>query len=68
MESKKEEEKAKKIEELKKIQELKLKKLESIAINYVESLLSDENEMDTDVLKYLLNDLLPLKEMHENVL
>ncbi|MBD3188074.1 hypothetical protein GF325_14655 [Candidatus Bathyarchaeota archaeon] len=56
-----------KIERLKKEHQLRIQKLEKIAKDYVESILSDENEFDLDVLRYMLLDLLPLKEVREDV-
>jgi hypothetical protein len=41
-------------------------KLREIGANYVESIFQNENEMDIAVLRYLLNDLLPLQEIRMN--
>ncbi|MFX0102910.1 MAG: hypothetical protein ACFFCS_25300 [Candidatus Hodarchaeota archaeon] len=56
----------KEITELRNIQEMKIKKLEQITRDYVEELLKDENEIDRTTLAYLLDELLPLKEMRED--
>lgn len=54
------------IEQLKNVQEMKIKKLEQITKDYVEELLKDENEIEITTLSYLLDELLPLKEMRED--
>ncbi|HME53874.1 MAG TPA: hypothetical protein VKM55_16735 [Candidatus Lokiarchaeia archaeon] len=47
------------VAEMKGIYEQKLDELKKIAMNYVESLLANENDIDVVVLRYMLNDLLP---------
>nr|MDO8112127.1 hypothetical protein [Candidatus Sigynarchaeota archaeon] len=54
------------VDEMKGIFEQKLDKLKKMAKDYFESLLSKENEMDLVVLRYLLNDLLPLRDLKLN--
>lgn len=51
---------------MKGIFEQKMEKLKKITMDYVESLLAKENEMDVVVLRYLLNDLLPLQDLQLN--
>jgi GTPase SAR1 family protein len=55
-----------KVEEMKGIFEKKIDKLKALAKDYVESLLGKQNEMDLVVLRYLLNDLLPLRDLDLN--
>ncbi|MHA1680645.1 MAG: hypothetical protein ACTSUE_06525 [Promethearchaeota archaeon] len=63
----KEQDKKDRIEQLKNIEKMKIHRLEQITKDYVEILLQDENEIEIDVLRYLLLDLLPLAEVHEDV-
>ncbi|MEX2680032.1 MAG: hypothetical protein Q6373_000400 [Candidatus Sigynarchaeota archaeon] len=53
-----------KIEEMRGIFEKKVDKLKTMAKDYVESLLAKQNEMDLVVLRFLLNDLLPLRDLN----
>jgi hypothetical protein len=55
-----------KIAEMKGIFERKIDKLKATAKDYVETLLGKENEMDLVVLRFLLNDLLPLRSLNLN--
>ncbi len=52
------------VTEMRKMFDLKIEKLRSVAKDYVEKLLADENEIELKVLRHLLNELLPLKEIH----
>jgi hypothetical protein len=54
------------VDEMKGIFEKKIDKLKTMAKDYVESLLGKENEMDVVVLRFLLNDLLPLRDLNLN--
>ncbi|MBN2151217.1 MAG: hypothetical protein JW839_07230 [Candidatus Lokiarchaeota archaeon] len=53
-----------KIEEMRGIFEKKVDKLKAMTKDYVESLLGKQNEMDLVVLRFLLNDLLPLRDLN----
>lgn len=51
-------------ETLRREHEHTVERVKQIAMDYTASILEHENEMDLDVLRYLLNDLLPLKDVH----
>nr|MDO8118421.1 hypothetical protein [Candidatus Sigynarchaeota archaeon] len=52
------------ISEIRHVFDLKIEKLRNIAKDYVENLLAEKNEIELKVLRHLLNELLPLKEIH----
>jgi undecaprenyl pyrophosphate synthase len=55
-----------KADAMKEVYEKKVAKLKSMAKDNVEILLSKENEMDIAVIRYLLNDLMPLRDLKLN--
>ncbi|NMC05168.1 MAG: hypothetical protein GYA24_08155 [Candidatus Lokiarchaeota archaeon] len=58
--------KASEVDAMKGLFEKKVEALKKLAKDYVESLLGKENEMDLGVLRYLRNDLLPLRDLNLN--